>query len=400
MGTDTEKNPVIGGIGLEKTFKDFWGRKKVAALKNVDITVKDGSVFGLLGPNGAGKSTLIKLILGHLYPTRGRLSVLGKSPRDVSIKQRIGYLPERSYLYANLTAAETLSYFGAILDLSKDQIASRSAQLLEMVGLETVRNRRIGEFSHGMTRRMGLAQALLNDPELLILDEPTAGLDPVGCREVKDLIVTLGKRGKTILLTSHLLADVEDVCDEILLLYGGTVQSCGSVTDLLQDHEKTCLEFPKVSEQALASAMNILTEEIPRDSVSVSSPSESLEAHFLKVVAKSNAENRETAGARMGKGVAEYLQDNDYETRYHTDPAAAAETAAVTNRIDPNSKLSELTRDAKAKHENLTGDQTETPDHEALQYLVEPGPEPSAITTHEEGIRKNVLDKLADDGEN
>ena len=199
-----EQELVVAGQDVVKTFKDFWGRDKVKALKGVDIKIRKGSVFGLLGPNGAGKSTLIKLILGHLYPSSGRIAVFGKDPRDVNIKFQIGYLPERSYLYKNLTAEETLSYFGEILNLSKEQIKNRTDQLLEMVGLQHSKKRFVGEFSHGMTRRMGLAQALLNDPDFVILDEPTAGLDPVGCREVKDLIITLGKRGKTVLLTRSL----------------------------------------------------------------------------------------------------------------------------------------------------------------------------------------------------
>ncbi|MFM1551427.1 MAG: ABC transporter ATP-binding protein, partial [Lentisphaeria bacterium] len=182
----------VEGENLSKVFKDFWGRNKVEALNDVDVTVPKGAIFGLLGPNGAGKSTLIKLILGHLYPTGGRLAIFGKRPRDIAVKQHMGYLPERSFFYKHLTAAEILKYFGMILNLSREQISSRTEQLLEMVGLEAAGDRMAGEFSHGMGRRLGLAQALLNDPDLLILDEPTAGLDPVGCREVKDLIITLG----------------------------------------------------------------------------------------------------------------------------------------------------------------------------------------------------------------
>lgn len=294
------------GEGIVKTFKDFWGRDKVKALRGVDIVIPKGSVFGLLGPNGAGKSTLIKLILGHLYPTSGRLSVLGKDPRDVENKFKIGYLPERSYLYKNLTAEETLHYFGEILNLSKDQIKSRGDQLLEMVGLQNAKKRYVGEFSHGMTRRMGMAQALLNDPDFIILDEPTAGLDPVGCREVKDLIITLGKRGKTVLLTSHLLADVEDTCDELLTVYGGTVQSKGKVEDLLADTNRVKVEFPA----DCGVNLNSLHEELKtkaKGNFSISSPKQSLEQYFLNIVNKSN-KTHETAGAQQGKGVAGYLK--------------------------------------------------------------------------------------------
>ncbi|EDM24955.1 putative ABC transporter ATP-binding protein [Lentisphaera araneosa HTCC2155] len=300
---------LIKGAGLQKTFKDFWGRPKVKAIQNIDITVPKGSIFGLLGPNGAGKSTLLKIILGHLYPTAGRIQVLGKDPRDVSIKQKMGYLPERSYLYKNLTATETLHYFGEILGLDKKQIKSRTEQLLEMVGLKNAIHRQVGQFSHGMTRRMGLAQALLNDPELLILDEPTAGLDPLGCREVKDLIITLGQRGKTVLLTSHLLADVEDVADDLLVIYGGTVQSGGKANQLLQDQDKTRLEFPNVSQATMQKALASLKLELPSSSINITSPNQSLEDYFINIVQKSTAKGSSNSGAAAGSGVADYLKD-------------------------------------------------------------------------------------------
>lgn len=301
-----ENQPVVVGRDVVKTFKDFWGRDKVKALKGVDIEIPRGTVFGLLGPNGAGKSTLIKLILGHLYPSSGQIAVFGKDPRDVNIKFQIGYLPERSYLYKNLTAQETLNYFGEILNLSKEQINSRTDQLLEMVGLQHSKKRYVGEFSHGMTRRMGLAQALLNDPDFIILDEPTAGLDPVGCREVKDLIITLGKRGKTILLTSHLLADVEDTCDDVMMIFGGKVQSQGHLNQLLADTDRTKLEFPAVDQETLAKVKEILSSKCNSE-VSVSSPKQSLESYFLSVVNEGN-KSQETAGARQGSGVADYLK--------------------------------------------------------------------------------------------
>jgi ABC-2 type transport system ATP-binding protein len=298
-----EVQKVVSGRGIVKTFKDFWGRDKVKALKGIDIDIPKGTIYGLLGPNGAGKSTLIKLLLGHLYPTEGKIAVFGEDPRNVETKFKIGYLPERSYLYKNLTAEETLRYFGEILNLSREQIDSRTEQLLNMVGLQNARKRLVGEFSHGMTRRMGLAQALLNDPEFIILDEPTAGLDPVGCREVKDLILTLGQRGKTVLLTSHLLADVEDVCDDMMVVFGGLVQDRGRLDDVLADSKKMKLEFPTVDQETLNKMKKLAGEE-----VKVSSPRQSLENFFLKIVNEGN-KNQETSGAQMGSGVADYLKD-------------------------------------------------------------------------------------------
>ncbi|MCM8542178.1 MAG: ABC transporter ATP-binding protein [Lentisphaeraceae bacterium] len=308
----SESQPVVAGQGIVKTFKDFWGRDKVKALKGVDLEISRGSVFGLLGPNGAGKSTLIKLILGHLYPSSGRIAVFGKDPRDVNIKFQIGYLPERSYLYKNLTAEETLNYFGEILNLSREQIKSRTDQLLEMVGLQHSKKRFVGEFSHGMTRRMGLAQALLNDPDFIILDEPTAGLDPVGCREVKDLIITLGKRGKTVLLTSHLLADVEDTCDQVMMIFGGKVQSKGQLNDLLADTDRTKLEFPTLDEATLNQLKEIISKKVGSD-INVSSPKQTLESYFLKVVHDGNS-SQETAGAKEGTGVADYLKGSETDS--------------------------------------------------------------------------------------
>lgn len=319
---------VIVGRGLVKTFKDFWGRDKVKALKEVDIDIPRGSIFGLLGPNGAGKSTLIKLILGHLYPTAGQIAVFGKDPRDVNIKFQIGYLPERSYLYKNLTARETLSYFGEILNLSRQQIDSRTDQLLEMVGLQNSAKRYVGEFSHGMTRRMGIAQALLNDPDFIIFDEPTAGLDPVGCREVKDLIITLGQRGKTILLTSHLLADVEDTCDDVMMIFGGKVQSQGRLSELLADSQRTKLEFPTIDSETLEQVKKMIAAKT-NEEVKVSAPKQSLESYFLKIVSEGN-KHQETAGARQGSGVAAYLKTSLTDQSKETPRAAVRDKVKVT----------------------------------------------------------------------
>ena len=224
---------VVSVRGLTKVFKDFWNRPKARAVDNVDFDVRRGEVFGLLGPNGSGKSTTVKLLLGLLNPTKGHIEVFGHSPRHVQTKSRIGYLPEESYLYRYLNSRETLDFFGNLFQLSKADRNNRTEQLLEMVGLSQTHTRSVGEFSKGMQRRIGLAQALINDPDLVILDEPTSGLDPIGCREVKDLIVALARRGKTVILSSHLLADVEDVCNRVVIYYGGKIQAAGTLKDLL-----------------------------------------------------------------------------------------------------------------------------------------------------------------------
>ena len=238
---------VIRAVGLTKVFRDFWNRPKARAVNEIDFTVKEGEVVGLLGPNGSGKSTTVKMILGLLYPTAGQLTVLGKAPRAVETKKAIGYLPEESYLYKYLTAEETLDFFGSLFNLSRAERKNRIDQLLDMVGLAHARHRRVGEFSKGMARRIGLAQAMINDPSLLIFDEPTSGLDPLGCREVKDLIMELKKRGKTVLITSHLLSDVEDICDRVVILYGGKVRAQGSLNELLTVSDSTRIVTPTLS---------------------------------------------------------------------------------------------------------------------------------------------------------
>ena len=188
--------PIVSVRGLTKVFKDFWGRPKARAVDNVDFDVRRGEVFGLLGPNGSGKTTTVKLLLGLLYPTGGHIEVFAHSPRHVKTKAKIGYLPEESYLYRFLDSHETLNFFGNLFDLPPAERKKRTEELLEMVGLSQVRTRVVGEFSKGMQRRIGLAQALINDPDLVILDEPTAGMDPIGCREVKDLILAMRAPGQ------------------------------------------------------------------------------------------------------------------------------------------------------------------------------------------------------------
>lgn len=298
---------MIKGVGITKIFNNFWGKPKARALNGLDIEVTEGAITGLLGPNGAGKSTLVKLLLGHLYPTTGTLEVLGKSPKNVQTKQNIGYLPERTSFYTNLTAKETLSFFADLLGLSKSEADMRISQLLKMVGLDNLGRRLVGEFSHGMRKRLGLAQALLNDPDLLLLDEPTAGLDPVGCKEVKELLLVLKERGKTILLTTHLLADVQDVSDTIMILYGGRLQACGDINSLLANKEEILIKTKATSEKSIEEVKSILGK--GDDALfEVSNPIRTLEDYFLSVISEANKDNQEVSGAEKGHGVAEYLK--------------------------------------------------------------------------------------------
>ncbi len=294
--------------GLTKVFKDFWGRPKARAVDNVDFEVRRGEVFGLLGPNGSGKSTTVKLILGLLYPTKGHIEVFGHSPRHVATKSRIGYLPEESYLYRYLNSHETLDFFGNLFRLPRNDRQNRAEQLLEMVGLTQTRMRAVGEFSKGMQRRIGLAQALINDPDLVILDEPTSGLDPIGCREVKDLIVALARRGKTVILSSHLLADVEDVCDRVVIYYGGKVQAKGTLRDLLATPDAIQITTPALPRETMERVLAIIRKDVAEDKVKIDTPTQNLERYFLAVVQSARQAAAETSGAMSGARVAAYLR--------------------------------------------------------------------------------------------
>jgi ABC-2 type transport system ATP-binding protein len=299
---------VVTVRGLTKVFKDFWGRPKARAVDNVDFEVRRGEVFGLLGPNGSGKSTTVKLLLGLLYPTKGLIEVFGHSPRHVATKSRIGYLPEESYLYRYLNSRETLDFFGNLFRLPSKDREDRAEQLLEMVGLGQTRTRAVGEFSKGMQRRIGLAQALINDPDLVILDEPTSGLDPIGCREVKDLIVALARRGKTVILSSHLLSDVEDVCDRVVIYYGGKVQAMGTLKELLATPDSIRITTPALSRETMERVLAIIRKDVAEDKVSIDTPTQNLERYFLDVVQHARQAAAETSGAMSGARVAAYLR--------------------------------------------------------------------------------------------
>ncbi len=350
--TPATAETVVKATGLTKVFKDFWGRPKARAVDNVDFEIRRGEIFGLLGPNGSGKSTTIKLLLGLLYPTKGYITVFGKSPSDVQTKARIGYLPEESYLYKYLNPGETLDFFGSLFQLSSAERARRTEQLIEMVGLNQARTRTVGEFSKGMQRRIGIAQALINDPDLVILDEPTAGLDPLGCREVKDLILALAKRGKTVILSSHLLADVEDVCDRVVIYYGGKIQASGSLHDLLAAPDEVRITSPVLTRETTQRVLEILRAEVG-DSVRLDNPTQNLESYFLGVVERARGQGA-TSGATSGNTVAEFIRGDgggiernqgatvlDRLTRAtsaaprspSTDPANVVETGVDTARL-------------------------------------------------------------------
>lgn len=281
-------NVVVEARALSKVYRDFWGRQKVRALKSLDLEIYQGEIFGLLGPNGSGKTTTIKLLLGLLFPTEGEALVLGRPATDVAKNERIGYLPEESYLYKFLNAEETLDFYGRLFDIPPDVRRERIDKLIKQVKLDGARKRQLREYSKGMTRRIGLAQALINEPDLILLDEPTSGLDPIGTREMKDWILELRDQGKTVVMCSHLLADVQDVCDRIAILHQGELKELGRVDDLLKVEDVT-----QVSARGLSNeCQNEIREVISRHNgelLSMDNPTTTLEDLFLSIVRDSEA---------------------------------------------------------------------------------------------------------------
>ena len=274
---------VVEARGLSKTYRRPFRRQGVKALDSLDLHIDKGEILGLLGPNGAGKTTTIHLLLGFLHPTAGKVRVLGADPSDVRTKSRIGFLPEESYFYRFLTGEELLHYFGRLFGIPRAERRRRVDALLREVGMGGARNRRLREYSKGMLRRIGIAQSLLNDPEFVILDEPTSGLDPIGNREVKDLILGLKRRGTTVLLSSHLLADLEEVCDRVVMLYGGRKIREGRVQDLLTRTELRTVSFRGLDEGALEGVRRA-AEAQGAEVVHVGNPVDSLEQFFLRTL--------------------------------------------------------------------------------------------------------------------
>ncbi len=336
---------IVKTVGLTKVFKDFWRRDKVAAVQDLNLEVRQGEVFGLLGPNGSGKSTTIKMLLGLLYPTRGRISLFGRPPTDVATKSRIGFLPEESYLYRFLNARETLQLYAKLFKQDRKVRASRIEKLLEMVGLQHQAKRRIGEYSKGMARRIGLAQALINDPDFLILDEPTTGLDPIGTQQIKELIRELASRGKTVLLSSHLLSDVQDVCDRFCILYGGRVQAVGDIDELLRQQGSTQITAPHLKDETIKEIEQLIRRRENKAVTSVEHPTERLEHFFVRIVEEAQASRVATAGVQAGGELPDFLSEEQSETVVESlvsaadQPTAEEAAASAPKRIEPQEDL-------------------------------------------------------------
>ncbi|MEO1130073.1 MAG: ATP-binding cassette domain-containing protein [Planctomycetota bacterium] len=354
------EKPVVAAAGLTKVFKDFWLRSRARAVDGIDFSIERGEIFGLLGPNGSGKSTTIKMILGLLKKSSGRLLVFGRSPFDVGTKKRIGFLPEESYLYPFLNARETLDYYAKLFRLERRTRQRRIDELLDMVGLSAVQHRQVREYSKGMQRRIGIAQALINDPEFLILDEPTTGLDPIGTRQVKDLILTLGERGKTILLSSHLLSDVEDVVSRMVILYGGKIRAQGTCEELLEKRSASIIETDRLSDEEIQELQRVL-ESRQKSVARITAPRQRLEDLFIDIVENARVERVATSGADQGQTAAfltgepekidgasliDSLVSEDAQTPTPTMPV---ETEAAAPSQEQASVIDDLLREASAQ---------------------------------------------------
>ena len=390
--------PIVEAVGLTKIFTDFWKRAKARAVDGVDFEIHRHEIFGLLGPNGSGKSTTIKMILGLLHKSSGRLSVFNREPSDVAIKGRIGYLPEESYLYRYLNARETLDYYGRIFGLDRRTRNRRIDELLDMVGLAQVKRRAVGEYSKGMSRRLGLAQALINDPELLILDEPTSGLDPIGTRQVKDLLLEIGRRGTTILLSSHLLSDVEDVCDRMVILYGGKIRREGRTEDLLADSSHTVIRTPRLNDEAVHQIEGVLQKQgVGIDSIE--QPRQRLEELFMGIVEQAQSEATDTSGALQGGETAAFLTRDEV-----VDTGEGDSLIDALQEASPAAEVRSVEKGGEDAGSQTTSDDQQ--DTEVLDDLLSKpeAPESKAPATEApskpEGHDDSIIDDLLGDSDN
>jgi ABC-2 type transport system ATP-binding protein len=251
-------NPAVAVHGLTKIFPVPFHRQSIVAVKNLNLRIEPGEVYGLLGPNGSGKSTTLKIILGLVSPTRGRTEIFGRDSRLVESREAVGFLPENPYFYKYLTGEETLRFFGRLCGLTGGALKNRVNELLGLVGLSKARNRRLRTYSKGMLQRIGLAQALIHDPRLVVLDEPTAGVDPAGSRDIRDLILDLKRRGITVLLSSHLLAQAQEICDRVGILADGVLVREGHLQELIAIENQTELVITDASDELIQEIESIV----------------------------------------------------------------------------------------------------------------------------------------------
>ena len=279
--------PAISIQSLTKIYPIPFRKDKVTAVSNLSLDVEPGQVYGLLGPNGSGKSTTMKIVLGLVSPTSGSTQIFGLDSREVRSREAVGFLPENPYFYKFLTGQETLHFFGRLCGLSGTKLKDRARELLKTVGLEDAADRRLGGYSKGMLQRIGLAQALMQEPRLLVLDEPTAGVDPVGSREIRDLILGFKKQGITVLLCSHLLEQVQEICDRIGILDKGSLVREGKLEDLISIENQTEIILENVPPELLAEIQKKIAASGAR-LVEQGKPRTTLERYFLDVTGSQN----------------------------------------------------------------------------------------------------------------
>jgi ABC-2 type transport system ATP-binding protein len=271
----------VAVTGLTKVFPIPWQRRSIVAVRDLNLRVEAGQVYGLLGPNGSGKSTTLKIILGLVSPTSGKTEIFGRDSRLVESRESVGFLPENPYFYKYLTGEETLRFYGKIFRRRGVSLTARVKELLDLVGLTKARDRRLSGYSKGMLQRIGLAQALINEPRLVVLDEPTAGVDPAGSREIRDLIVDLKHRGITVLLSSHLLEQVQEICDRVGILADGVLVRDGALEDLVAIENQTELILENASPELIAELEAAIQNSDAR-LVAQRRPHSSLERLFLE----------------------------------------------------------------------------------------------------------------------
>lgn len=277
-------SPAIAIRNLSKVFPIPFKRERLIAVHNLSLEVEPGQVYGLLGPNGSGKSTTMKIVLGLVSPTRGETQIFGRNSQTVESHEEVGFLPENPYFYKYLTGGETLRFYGKLCGLGGSTLRDKTDELLKLVGLEAARDRRLGGYSKGMLQRIGLAQALIQDPRLLVLDEPTAGVDPRGSAEIRDLIVGCKSRGITVLLCSHLLGQVQEICDRIGILDHGVLVKEGELNDLISIENETEMIFRDAPPALLADIEALMHESYPQVRLlETRKPRTTLESYFLEV---------------------------------------------------------------------------------------------------------------------
>ena len=263
---------------IHKSFPGHWGKGGVYAVKGVSLSIPQGGVYGLIGPNGSGKSTIMKALVGLLAPDAGSCHVFGKPATAAGNRSEIGFLPENPYFYKFLTGEETVRFYGRLCGLRGAELKKRTQDLLELVGLTEAAHRRLGGYSKGMLQRVGLAQALVQQPRLLVLDEPTAGVDPIGSRAIRDIILNLKEQGMTVFLCSHLLEQVQEICDRVGILYRGVMIAEGTMEELTRDNTRTELTLQNPTPELLAQLRELAGDSL----ISVSPAKNSLESVFLR----------------------------------------------------------------------------------------------------------------------